>query len=228
MDYAGLYAAIQSFTENTFPATALADGSTVTTKTQIDTFIRQAEQRIYNSAQLPSSRKGTTLTLTPSSAFVDAPNDFLSAFSAAVIDGSGVYSYMLPKDQNFIREAYPDPTVTGLPRYYAIHGQRAGTPTELRFIVGPTPGSAYSVDLQYYAYPESIVTAANTWLGDNFDTVLLYACLLEAAVFMKAEADTLTTYGARFQEALAQMKQLVDGKERGDTYRNGQVKVPVT
>ena len=228
MQYAELYAAIQSFTENTFPSTVLADGGSVTTKTQIDTFIKQAEQRIYNSAQLPASRKDSTLTLTANSPVLEAPADFLSVFSAAVIDDAGAYSYLLVKDPNFIREAYPDPAVVGIPRYYAIQGKSSTVAAKLAFILGPTPQAAYSLALQYYAYPESIVTSNSSWLGDNFDTVLLYGCLLEAAVFMKAEADTLTTYGARYQEALAQMKQLVDGKERGDTYRNGQVKVSVT
>lgn len=227
MTYAELVAAIQSYTENTFPSTVLSDGSTVSSTAQINTIIQQAEQRIYSDAPLAAARKDATLTTTANVAFVDAPTDFLYVFSMAVIDGTGAYSYMLVKDQNFIREAYPNPTVTGAPRYYALHGQKIGTPKELRFILGPTPGVAYDIALQYFAYPESIVTASTTWLGDNFDTALLYACLLEAAVFMKAEADTLATYGTRYQEAMVHLKQLANGDERGDKYRNGQAKVPV-
>lgn len=227
MNYAELFAAIQSYTENTFPSTVIADGSVVSYTTQINTIIQQAEQRIYSDAPLAAARKDATLTLTPSSEFATAPDDFLYVFSMAVVDDAGAYNYLLVKDQNFIREAYPNPSVTGVPRYYAIHGQRTGTPKELRFIFGPTPGAAYPVNLQYFAYPESIVTAGTTWLGDNFDTALLYACLLEAAVFMKADADMLAAYGSRYQEAMAQLKQLANGDERGDKYRNGQAKMPV-
>ena len=227
MLYSELYAAIQSFTENTFPSTVLADGSSVTTKTQIDTFIKQAEKRIYNAAQVPTMRKDTTLITESTTPTLQAPDDFLYVSSIAVIT-AGVFTNLLVKDPTFIREAYPSISATGVPKYYAIQGIATNDPANVEFILGPTPDSLYTLYLQYYAYPESIVTAGTTWLGDKFDHVLLYACLLEAAVFMKAEADTLTTYGARYQEALAQMKQLVDGKQRGDMYRNGQVKVPVT
>jgi len=227
MLYSELFAAIQSWTENTFPATTLADGSTVPYTTQINQFITQAERRIYNSVQLATTRKTATVAMTSGDSYVLAPNDFQAAYSLAVIDGTGAYSFLLVKDPNFIREVYPSPTTTGLPRYYAIFGPQVADDAELRFLVGPTPDAAYSGELQYFAYPESIVTAGNTWLGDNYEHVLLYGCLVEASVFMKGDAEITAAYEAKFKDALAQLKQTADGKQRGDTYRNGQIKVPV-
>ena len=219
MTYAELVAAVSTYTENTFPTA------------QMNTFIQQAEQRIYNAMQFPSIRKTSTLTLTPSVQYLDCPSDFLSAYSLAVIDPAGVYAFLLNKDVNFIREAYPTVAATGTPRYYAIFGPQVlgVTPTiPLRFILGPTPSAALSAELQYYYYPESIVTAATTWLGDNFDSVLLYGTLLEAYTYMKGEADVIALYDARYKEALALAKRLADGMERQDAYRSGQVKVPVS
>jgi hypothetical protein len=219
MTYAELVAAVSAYTENTFPTV------------QMDTFIKQAEQRIYNSMQFPSIRKTTTLTLTASSQYLNCPSDFLAAYSLAVIDPAGVYAFLLNKDVNFIREAYPTVAATGTPRYYGLFGPQVSgvTPTiPLRFILGPTPNAALSAELQYFYYPESIVTAATTWLGDNFDSVLLYGTLVEAYTYMKGEADVIALYEGKYKEALMLAKRLADGMARQDAYRSGQVKVPVT
>jgi hypothetical protein len=230
MTYDELFAAIQSYTENQFPATYLADGSSVSPTTQINTFIQQAEQRIFNTVQFPSLRKNVTGTTTANNKYLSCPGDFLSAYSMAVIDAAGVYEYLLNKDVNFIRQAYPQPTDTAIPKYYALFGPTTtndATPVitdELSFILGPTPDAAYSVELHYYYYPESITTAADgrTWLGDNFDTVLLYGSLVEAYTFMKGETDMVTLYDTKYKEALAQAARLGDGLERSDAYRSGQ------
>jgi CTP:phosphocholine cytidylyltransferase-like protein len=236
MTYNELNAAIQSYTENQFPATYLADGSSVSATTQINTFITQAEQRIYNSVQFPSLRKNVTGTTTTNNKYLSAPNDFLAVYSLAVIDATGAYEYLLNKDVNFIRQAYPKPTDTAIPKYYALFGPTTtndATPVitdELSFILGPTPDAAYSVELHYYYYPESITVAADgrTWLGDNFDSVLLYGSLVEAYTFMKGEADMVALYNTKYQEALALAKRLGDGMERQDAYRSGQYRQAVT
>jgi len=225
MNYAELYSAIQSYTENQFPEVYLADGSTVSTQTQINTFIRQTEQRIYNSMQFSAIRKNVTGVVSPSTPYLSAPNDFYSVYSLAVVDGDGNYSYLLNKDVNFIREAYPSPSSTGLPKYYALFGPKVISEVitnELSFILGPKPDDTYTVELHYYYYPESIVTAGTTWLGDNFDIVLLYGCLVEAYIFMKGETDVITMYETKYKEALALAKRLSDGLERSDAYRSGQ------
>ncbi len=236
MTYDELYASIQSYTENQFPDTYLADGTPVSTQTQLDTIIKQAEQRIYNSVQFPSLRKNVTGVTTANNKYLSLPGDFLSTYSLAVIDADGSYEYLLNKDVNFIRQAYPKPTDTAFPKYYALFGPTTtsdATPVitdELSAILGPTPDAAYNVELHYYYYPESITTAADgrTWLGDNFDTVLLYGCLVEAYGFMKGEADIYTAYEAKYKEALGLAKRLGDGLERGDAYRDGQTKLKVT
>ena len=233
MTYDELYASIQSYTENQFPETYLADGSAVSTETQIDTFIKQAEQRIFNTVQFPSLRKNVTGTTSQNNKYLSAPGDFLAVYSLAVIDATGAYEYLLNKDVNFIRQAYPTPTDTAIPRYYALFGPTvAGTTItdELSFILGPTPDAAYSVELHYYYYPESIVDAADgrTWLGDNFDSVLLYGSLVEAYTFMKGETDMVALYNTKYQEALAMAKRLGDGMERQDAYRSGQYRQAVT
>jgi hypothetical protein len=228
MTYTELVTAIQTYTENTFPATTLADSTVVSSTTQINRFITQAEQRIYNSVQFPSLRKNVTGSVTTSNKYLSCPEDFLSTYSLAVIDASGNYEYLLNKDVNFIRQAYPNPTTdTGIPKYYALFGPTVNTSTitnELSFIVGPTPDASYSVELHYYYYPVSITVAASgqTWLGDNFDTVLLYGSLVEAYTYMKGEADVMTFYDAKYKEALALAKRLGDGLERSDSYRSGQ------
>jgi hypothetical protein len=228
MTYTELVTAIQTYTENTFPATTLADSTVVSSTTQLNRFITQAEQRIYNSVQFPSLRKNVTGSVTTNNKYLSCPEDFLSTYSLAVIDASGNYEYLLNKDVNFIRQAYPNPTTdTGLPKYYALFGPTVNTSTitnELSFIVGPTPDASYSVELHYYYYPVSITVAASgqTWLGDNFDTVLLYGSLVEAYTYMKGEADVMGFYELKYKEALGLAKRLGDGLERSDAYRSGQ------
>ena len=307
MNYAELTAAIQSYTENTF------------TETQLATFVQQTEQRVFNSVQFPSLRKNMTGTTSADNKYLSAPADFLAPYSFAIVDGSGNYEYMLNKDVNFIRQAYPNPTSTGIPKYYAMFGPTTtsgANPTitnELSFILGPTPDAGYTVELHFYYYPNSIVqggiqslgavtagsgytdgtyydvpltggdgggatatfvvsggavtsaaiaskgsgyrvnntlgvgttigatgsgfsvpvgTLTNSngtsWLGDNFDSVLLYGSLVEAYTFMKGEQDLITLYNAKYKEALDLAKRLGDGLERQDAYRSGQVRVPVT
>ena len=233
MNYTELYNAIQSYTENQFPDVYLASGSTVSATTQINTFITQAEQRIYNSVQFPSLRKNVTGTTTSSNKYLSCPSDFLATYSMAVIDATGAYEYLLNKDVNFIRQAYPTPTDTAIPKYYALFGPTVSGVTisnELSFILGPTPDTVYTIELHYYYYPESITTIASgqTWLGDNFDTVLLYGSLVEAYSFMKGEVDIIAGYDAKYKEALALAKRLGDGMERQDAYRSGQFRQAVT
>jgi hypothetical protein len=196
-------------------------------------FITQAEQRIYNSVQFPSLRKNVTGVTSTGNKYLSCPSDYLSSFSLAVIDAAGAYEYLLNKDVNFIRQAYPTPTDTAIPKYYALFGPTTtndATPVitnELSFILGPTPDSTYTVELHYYYYPESITTVSSgqTWLGDNFDTVLLYGSLVEAYTFMKGEVDIITGYDAKYKEALALAIRLGDGMERSDAYRSGQYRV---
>jgi hypothetical protein len=304
MNYAELSAAIQAYTENT-EADFVAN---------IPVFVEQAEQRIYNSMQFPSIRKNVTGSTTANNKYVGCPSDFLAVYSMAVVDGTGAYEYLLNKDVNFIRQAYPVPTDTGLPRYYALFGSQSNDVNELTFIVGPTPDATYVVELHYYYYPESIVqspvaslgaitggsaytngtylnvpltggagsgavanivvsggavtavtltqggtgyvvgntlsaaastiggtgssfsipvaTVGNalgtTWLGDNFDSVLLYGSLVEAYTYMKGEQDMMALYNQKFMEALALAKRLADGMERQDAYRSGQFRQKVT
>jgi len=234
MTYTELVAAIQTYTENNFPTITLADSSTVSATAQLNRFITQAEQRIYNSVQFPSIRKNVTGTTTISNKYLSCPNDFLATYSMAVINADGSYEYLLNKDVNFIRQAYPTPTDTATPKYYALFGPTTtvGPPSlptnELSFILGPTPDATYSVELHYYYYPESITTAAATWLGDNFDTVLLYGSLVEAYTFMKGEQDLIALYDGKYKEALVLAKRLGDGMERQDAYRSGQYRQAVT
>ena len=215
MNYTALVAAVSSYTENTFPTV------------DMNLFITQAETRIYNAVQLPNLKKTVTTALTASTPYFNAPNDFLSVYSFAVVNANGSYTFLLDKDVNFIREAYPNPATTGTPKYYAIYGPQT-TVTELKFILGPTPSAALATDLQYFAYPESIVTASNTWLSDNYDPALLYGTLVEAYTYMKGEQDMVVLYNTKFGEALTQLKRLGDGLERSDAYRSGQARVPVT
>lgn len=216
MNYSALVTAISDYTENTF------------TTTDMNTFIQQAEQRVYNNVQFPSLRKNVMGAVTTSNKYLACPSDFLAPYSMAVIDDAGVYTYLLNKDVNFIREAYPQPTDTGLPKYYALFGPQFTAATELSFILGPTPSAAYSMELHYYFYPESITTAQTTWLGDNFDSVLLYGALVEAYTFMKGEPDIVALYDGKYKEALALAKRLGDGMERQDAYRSGQYRQAVT
>jgi hypothetical protein len=221
MNYAALSAAIQAYTENT--ETDFVNN--------IPVFVTQAEQRIYNSVQFPSIRKNVTGVVSTTSTYLAAPDDFLAVYSLAVVDATGNYEYLLNKDVNFIRQAYPSPTETGLPRYYALFGPAVSGSTisdELTFILGPKPDANYNVELHYYYYPESITVATDgrTWLGDNFDTVLLYGSLVEAYTYMKGEQDMMLLYNTKYQEALALAKRLGDGLERSDSYRSGQYRAP--
>jgi hypothetical protein len=238
MTYTELVAAIQSYTENQFPATTLANGSTVSSTTQINTLIEQAEQRIYNSVQFPSIRKNQYSLITANNKYVSLPNDFLAVYSLALVTGvtganldTGTYEYLLNKDANFIRQAYPTPNDTGEPKYYALFGPTILNSTitnELSLILGPTPDAGYYVELHYFYYPESITTAGTSWLGDNFDTVLLYGSLVEAYTYMKGETDIIGLYDGKYKEALALAKRLGDGMERQDAYRSGQYRQAVT
>jgi len=232
MNYTQLVASIEAYTENNFPDITLADGSTETTKEQIDRFIQQAEQRIYNNIQFPSLRKNMTGNIQSGNKYLKAPDDYLATYSLAVIDASGNYEYLLNKDVNFIRQAYPNATTdVGIPKYYALFGPAiVGNviTNELTFILGPTPDTTYTAELHFYYYPESIVTANTSWLGDNFDTVLLYGSLVEAYTFMKGETDMIALYNQKYMEALALAKRLGDGMERQDAYRSGQYRQAVT
>ena len=227
MNYTELKAAIQAYTENTetnFVA-------------EIPVFVAQAEQRIYNSVQFPSIRKNVTGVMSNGNKYLACPADFLAVYSMAVITdvtgsdlNTGTYEYLLNKDVNFIRQAYPVPNDIGVPKYYALFGPQSTNADELSFIVGPTPDANYNVELHYYFYPESITVAADgrTWLGDNFDTVLLYGSLVEAYTYMKGEADIMSLYNGKYQEALVLAKRLGDGMERQDAYRSGQYRQKVT
>jgi len=218
MTYDELVIAVSNYCENVF--------STV----DMDTFIRQAEQRIYNVAQPANQRKNVTGALTAGNKYLQCPLDFLSVFSLAIYPAAGgSYEYLLDKDVNFIRQAYPNPATTGKPKHYAIFGPRSDNADELTLILGPTPDAAYNAELHYYAYPESIVDAADgrTWLGDNFDSVLLYGTMCEALTYMKGETEMVKLYQERYVQAIALYKNLADGKQRGDAYRNGQVRTAV-
>ena len=220
MTYDELVTAVTDYTENSVPTT------------DMDIFIRQAEQRIYNTVQFPSLRKNVTGNVSANNKYLSAPSDYLSTYSLAVIDADGNYEYLLNKDVNFIRQAYPNPTDTALPKYYAIFGPTTtggGTITnELSFILGPTPDAEYDVELHYYYYPESIVDSndGHTWLGDNFDSVLFYGTLVEAITYMKGEGDMVQLYDAKYKEALMLAQRLGDGLERSDAYRSGQFRMP--
>jgi hypothetical protein len=218
MNYAALSANIQAYTENT-------ESNFVA---EIPVFVQQAEQRIYNNVQFPSIRKNVTGVMSTSNKYLACPTDFLAVYSMAVIDATGAYEYLLNKDVNFIRQAFPQPTDTAIPKYYALFGPQSTNAAELSFILGPTPDANYNVELHYYYYPESIVTAGTTWLGDNFDSVLLYGSLVEAYTYMKGEADMMQLYNTKFMEALALAKRLGDGMERQDAYRSGQFRQKVT
>jgi len=220
VNYTQLSDAIVAYTENTSSDFAA----------QIPVFVQQAEQRIYNTVQFPSLRKNVTGTTSANVKYLSCPGDFLAAYSMAVIDGAGLYEYLLNKDVNFIRQAYPSPADTAIPKYYALFGPTVSGVTitnELSFILGPTPDAAYTIELHYYYYPQSIVTASTSWLGDNFDSVLLYGSLVEAYTYMKGETDLMAVYDGKYKEALALAKRLGDGMERQDAYRSGQYRQPV-
>jgi len=220
MNYAALVAAISSYTENTFPTV------------DMNVFITQAEKRIYNAVQIPALRKNVTGITTINNKYLACPDDFLSSYSLAAIDPTtGAYTYLLNKDVNFIREAYPKPTSTGSPKFYALFGPAVVSSvitTELSFLIGPTPNAAYSMELHYYYYPESIIQRPILTLGAITAPALLYGTLVEAYTYMKGEQDMVLLYNTKFGEALVQLKRLGDGLERQDAYRSGQARIPVT
>lgn len=223
MNYAELVAAVSDYTENTFPTT------------QMNVFIKQAEQRIYNSVQIANLRKNVYGQVTASNQYLQCPLDFLSVYSLAIITNvtgvdlnTGTYEFLINKDVNFIRQAYPTANDKGVPRYYALFGPRSDDVTELTFILGPTPLASYYTELHYYYYPESIVSANTTWLGDNFDSALFNGTMLEAITYMKGEPDMVKLYGDRYVQSISLLKNLGDGKQRMDAYRDGQVRVAVS
>lgn len=221
MTYNELVTAVQDYTENTFLTV------------DIDTMIKIAEQTIYNTVQLANLRKNVTSTLTVGSPYFNVPTDLLSVYSLAVISPTtGEYLFLLNKDVNFIREAYPNPgtatvTARGIPRHYALFGPQVADPEALVFFVGPTPNLAYAYELNFYYYPQSIVDAGTTWLGEHFDSALFNGTMMEAIRFMKGEQDLVALYKDQFMQSMTLLKNLGDGKQRMDAYRDGQVRNPV-
>ena len=209
MNYTELKTNIEDICENSF------------TDDQLAMFTQQAEQKIYNSVQIPALSKNVTGTLSTNNKYLSTPSDFLWSYSLAVVDGSGNYHFLLNKDVNFMREAYPSPTSTGLPKHYAYFDDNT-------FIVGPTPDAGYTSELHYGYYPQSIVTANTTWLGDEFDSALLNGALIEAIRFMKGEQDIVAMYEKLYLQSVTLLKGLGDGKLREDAYRSGQFRVPVS
>ena len=218
MNYTELTAAICDYTQN-FEQDFVSN---------IPVFVKQAEQRIYNTVQFPSLRRNVTGVASIGNKYLACPADFLAVYSMAVIDSSGSYEFLLNKDVNFIRQAYPSPNSLSTPKYYALFGPSYFNSNELTFILGPTPDAQYGVELHYFYYPESIVTTNTSWLGDNFDSVLLYGALVEAITFMKGETDMVTLYNTKYTEALGLAKRLGNGMEMQDQYRSGSPRQAVT
>ena len=210
MNYTQLVQAIKDYTEST-------ETSFVS---HIDEFIKQAERKIYNEVQLPYLRKNVTGNATLGNKYVQTPSDFLAVYSMSIIDGSSDQHFLLNKDVNFIREAYANASTQAQPKYYALFDHNT-------FILGPTHDSAYNIELHYYYYPTSIVSVSTTWLGDNYEQALLYACLVQAYTYLKGEPDLLANYEKQYQENMVQLKMLGDGKDRRDAYRSGQVRYEV-
>jgi len=224
MNYATLFKTVQAYAENDFPDTVVVDTSATATdfltKEQVDTFIKQAEQRVYNTVQLLELRKNVTGNATTSNPYLTVPDDWLANFSLAVIKDDGSYEYLLNKDVNFIRESFPNPNDTGTPSHYAMFDDQS-------YLLAPTPDTDYTMELHYFYIPNSIVDTSTSWLGDNFDFVLLYGTLIEAYTFMKGEQDVQALYQKRYDEGIAMLKQLSEGKNRQDMYRTRQVRYPV-
>ena len=211
MNYTQLTAAIQDYTETTEQLFVA----------NIPTFIQLAEERIYNSVQIPAIRRNVVGNLTANDKYLKLPDDYLAVFSLAVFDADGNQTMLIDKDVNYIREAYPNPNDTGAPKYFAQF-------LPYTLILGPTPDQSYQVELHEYYYPESIVTAETTWIGDNYETVLLYGALREAVIFQKGEQDMVQYYERMYQESMMQLIRMGDGLERRSAYRDGQVRLPVT
>lgn len=214
MNYTELKQAIQDFTEN-YEATFVAN---------IPVFVRQAEERVYRSVMIPELRKNVTGSLTSGNKYLARPSDFLSVFSLAVIDGSGEYHYLIDKDANFMREAYPNPSTTGLPKFYGQFDGDSTVSATGNLIVGPTPDSSYAVELHYYYDPPSIVDTGTSWLGDNAESVLLYGSLVEAYIFMKGDGDLMAAYKDQYQTALERLG-VIDFRSKRDSYRDGEPRV---
>jgi hypothetical protein len=211
MNYSQLTSLIQEYcqsTETSFVA-------------NIPNFVQYAEERIYNTVQLPALRQNSTASTTSGNQYMALPSDWLATYSLAVVDGSGDYQFLLNKDVNFIRQSFPSASSTGLPQYYSVWD-------DTTMLLGPTPDAAYTLELHYYYYPPSIVNAGTSWVGDNFENVLLYGSLREAYTYLKGEADIIAEYDKKYMEGMAQLKRLGDGMERQDAYRSGQVRIPVT
>ena len=211
MNYATLLQTVQDYLESSEP----------TFVSYIPTFVELAENRIFNEVQMPAMRENLTGYLTAGNKYLALQDDYLAVFSLAVIDGSGNYNYMLDKDVNYIRQAYPSGSTQGMPLYF-------GQFDPYTLILGPTPDQPYQIELHQYYYPPSIVTAGTSWLGDNFEQTLLYGTLREAAVFQKAADDLVANYEAKYQEGLKQLKRMSDGLERRSAYRDGQLRIPVS
>ena len=216
VNYTALQQAVEDMVENTF------------TDVDFATLTRLAEDKIYNSVQLPALRKNVTGDLSAGNQYLSTPNDFLAVYPLAVFPAAGgEYTFLLNKDVNFIRESFPNPASTGVPKYYALFGPVYNLPTELTFILGPTPIAGYKAELHYFYYPPSISTAGTSWLGDNFESVLINAVAVEAGRFMKEEVDVMKMYQELFNDSFILLKNLGDGKNRQDAYRSGQVRNPV-
>lgn len=213
MNYTELSQAIQDYTENT----------ETTFVNNIPTFVRQTEERIYRAVMIPELRKNVLGTLTSGDKYLARPADFLTVFSLAVIDGDGNYQYLLDKDVNFMREAYPSPSTSGVPKYYAQFDGESVSTAYGNFIVGPTPDASYQVELHYFYDPPSIVDTNTSWLGDNAEATLLYGSLIEAYTFMKGDPDLMAKYAERYQAALMNLG-MVDVRGKRDDYRDGQIR----
>lgn len=214
MNYTELRQAIQDYTDSQEP----------TFVANIPVFVKQTEERIYRSVMIPELRKNVTGTLGAGSKYLARPTDFLSVFSIAIINASGDYTYLLDKDVNFMREAYPSNSGTGTPRYYAQFDGDGPVSTYGNFIIGPTPDVNYTVELHYFYEPPSIVDTGTSWLGDNADTALLYGCLVEAYTYLKGDADLMQQYEKRYMDAMANLG-LIDVRSKRDDYRDGQMRV---
>lgn len=220
MNYTELVLQVKAYLTDDFPDFVTNDGDTLDSADQIAAFVRQAEERIYNTVQMPAIRKNVSGNTIAGDKYIGLPTDFLAAFSLSVITDNGEQTYLLHKDVSFIREAYPNPNYTDTPVHYAQFDQDT-------LILGPTPDQNYGLEMHYYYYPESITTAGTSWLGDNLESVLLYGTLVEAYSFLKGEADTFAMYNNKYMEALAMLKMLGDGKDRRDAYRSGQYRAEV-